>query len=84
MAYLKSLFGRAPGSTSQDTALNPTPGSPDGPGQTTVTLEESQNPEIPVLNNCQTKVIVFRDTGTMSTSELVRRINKSTSGRSND
>lgn len=68
----------------QDTALNPTSGSPDSSDQTTVALEESRNPEIPALNDCQAKVIVFRDTGTMSTSELVRRIDKATAGRSND
>ena len=64
----------------QDTALNPTPDSSDIPKQTTVTLQESRNPEIPALSDCQAKVIVFRDTGTMSTSELVRRIGKSAKG----
>jgi bifunctional ADP-heptose synthase (sugar kinase/adenylyltransferase) len=68
----------------QDTALNPTPESPESPEQTPVTLEESWNPEIPALIDCQATVIVFRDTGTISTSELVRRIDKSTAGRSND
>lgn len=68
----------------QDTALNLTPESPDSPEQTTVTLEASLNPEIPALIDCQATVIVFRDTGAISTSELVRRIGKSATGRSND
>lgn len=68
----------------QDTALNPKLESPDSPEQTTIILQESQNPEIPALIDCQAKVIVFRDTGTMSTSELVRRISKSTAGRPED
>jgi hypothetical protein len=39
---------------------------------------------VSVAVHAQAKVIVFRDIGTMSTSELVQRINKSTSRRSND